>query len=288
MATAGAHFWSTTAASNATADSAVSWPEGMAPSSVNDSARAMMASFAKWRLDNNGSLTTGGISTAYTVTTNQSFPSLSAMDGATLRLKFNAANGATPTLNVDGLGAKTIAIIGSTSIIEGYLINTGVYDLLYVNADNAWVVVNSTYQFFTAGVTLPFFQAAAPSGWTKSTSNDNAAIRIVSGTGGGTGGSANFTTALGSRTIAKVNLPSYNLELGSLSIAADVSVGSLQSMDSGGGGTNFTNMTRANNLTPLTASLANGSVGGTLPLGGSGTAMDFAVKYLDFIVCAKA
>ena len=37
--------WSTTASSNATADSAsgISWPEGMSPASVNDSARAMMA-----------------------------------------------------------------------------------------------------------------------------------------------------------------------------------------------------------------------------------------------------
>ena len=55
MATAGVPLWSTTAASNANADPAVNWAEGMAPSAVNDSARATMASVAKWRDDLYGS-----------------------------------------------------------------------------------------------------------------------------------------------------------------------------------------------------------------------------------------
>ena len=40
--------WSTTAANNATADPAINWQEGQAPSTVNDSARAMMAAIATW------------------------------------------------------------------------------------------------------------------------------------------------------------------------------------------------------------------------------------------------
>jgi chorismate mutase/prephenate dehydratase len=38
--------WSTTAASNDTADSTINWREAQAPSTVNDSARAMMAAIA--------------------------------------------------------------------------------------------------------------------------------------------------------------------------------------------------------------------------------------------------
>lgn len=38
--------WSTTAANNATADPSINWAEGQAPSTVNDSARAMMAALA--------------------------------------------------------------------------------------------------------------------------------------------------------------------------------------------------------------------------------------------------
>ena len=48
------HKWSQTAANNATADASVNWQEGQAPSSVNDSARAMMASVAKYRDDVSG------------------------------------------------------------------------------------------------------------------------------------------------------------------------------------------------------------------------------------------
>lgn len=40
--------WSTTAANNATADPSINWQEGQAPSTVNDSARAMMAALATW------------------------------------------------------------------------------------------------------------------------------------------------------------------------------------------------------------------------------------------------
>jgi len=40
--------WSTTAANNATADPNINWQEGQAPSTVNDSARAMMAAISVW------------------------------------------------------------------------------------------------------------------------------------------------------------------------------------------------------------------------------------------------
>jgi len=39
-----------------------------------------------------------------------------------------------------------------------------------------------------SGTVMVFYQSAAPSGWTKSTSNNNKALRVVSGSGGGTGG----------------------------------------------------------------------------------------------------
>lgn len=44
--------WSTTAANNATADPTINWQEGQPPSTVNDSARAMMAALAVALMDN--------------------------------------------------------------------------------------------------------------------------------------------------------------------------------------------------------------------------------------------
>ena len=41
---------------------------------------------------------------------------------------------------------------------------------------------------------MVFYQSAAPTGWTKQTTHDNKALRLVSGSGGGSGGSQPFTT----------------------------------------------------------------------------------------------
>ena len=56
---------------------------------------------------------------------------------------------------------------------------------------------------FPSGTKMIFNQASAPTGWTKVTNNvDNRALRVVSGTGGGTGGSVGFTTAFGDKSIS--------------------------------------------------------------------------------------
>src|SRR3954468_3921821 len=114
----GVYVWSQTAGSNASADSTINWAEGQAPSSVNDSARAMMAGLAKYRDDTCGAnLGTGGTSTAYTLSSNQVFDSTAHMAAQELTVYFHATNGASPTLNVDGLGAFPIVTDGSGSVV---------------------------------------------------------------------------------------------------------------------------------------------------------------------------
>ena len=134
--------WSTTAATNATADSTINWAEGQAPSSVNDSARAMMAAAAKWRDDTNGTLTTGGTSTAYTVTSNSTYDTLAHMDGAILAVKIHTDSGASPTLNVDSLGAKAINLTNGSAVPTGYLKAGTRYLLSYDNSNNQFLVIN--------------------------------------------------------------------------------------------------------------------------------------------------
>ena len=53
---------------------------------------------------------------------------------------------------------------------------------------------------FPSGTAMVFAQTSAPTGWTKSTTHDNKALRLVSGTAG-SGGSAAFTTAFGTPTV---------------------------------------------------------------------------------------
>ena len=47
-----------------------------------------------------------------------------------------------------------------------------------------------------SGTVMLFMQTAAPTGWTKSTTHNNKAIRIVSGTATSSGGSTAFTSAI--------------------------------------------------------------------------------------------
>jgi hypothetical protein len=60
------YHWSQTAANNATADITCPFPEGMAPSAVNDGTRGLMAAVAKFRDDIAGAIVTGGSVNAYT------------------------------------------------------------------------------------------------------------------------------------------------------------------------------------------------------------------------------
>jgi hypothetical protein len=129
--------WSKTANSNATADSTINWAEGMAPSAVNDSARAVMAAAAKYRDDVSGNLETGGSSTAYTITTNQSLTTLT--DGFKVTARMHATSGATPTLAVDGLTAKQIRSVYGTNVPTGALLINSIWSFTYDSSDDAWI-----------------------------------------------------------------------------------------------------------------------------------------------------
>jgi microcystin-dependent protein len=134
--------WSQTAAADAAADSTINWAEGQAPSSINDSARAMMAAIAKWRDDTGGNLQTGGTSTAYTLTTNQVFDSVAHMNGAELTFIAGATNGPSPTLNVDGLGAYPIMVDGANAVPTGTMIAGSVYQAVFYSSVNQWRLKN--------------------------------------------------------------------------------------------------------------------------------------------------
>ncbi len=110
----GLQVWSQTPNSNATSDTNINWAEGMAPSAVNDSARSMMASAAKWRDDNNGTIVTSGTTLAYTAVTNQVEGALTA--GYTVSLMFHATNDSSATLAVDGLTAKPLQMYAGKNV----------------------------------------------------------------------------------------------------------------------------------------------------------------------------
>ena len=134
--------WSKTAASNDTADATINWQEGQAPSSINNSARAMMAAVAKYRDDVSG-IVTGGTSTAYTVTSNQVFTNLAtALNGKMIGIVPHTTCGSSPTLNVDGLGAKALRNSPGQAVASGQLVSGAYYIVVYNNTDGCFYLLN--------------------------------------------------------------------------------------------------------------------------------------------------
>jgi microcystin-dependent protein len=111
-----------------------------APSAVNDSARAEMAAVAKWRDDISATVTTGGSATAYTVATNSVYDTLANMNGAMIALVPHTTNGATVTLNVDGLGAKPLRAAPSVELPAGVLVQGTPYVATYYQATSEFIL----------------------------------------------------------------------------------------------------------------------------------------------------
>src|SRR5262249_28580318 len=131
-------LWSTVAASNATADAAARFAEGMAPSTINDGVRVIMARIRNTILDLSGMLVTTGAANAYSLTTNEVFSPL--VDGHTVAFRMNAANTGASTINVDSTGAKPLRSRAGVDLLNAELRTGVVYVATYVAATTEWLI----------------------------------------------------------------------------------------------------------------------------------------------------
>lgn len=92
-----------------------------------------------------------------------------------------------------------VGAVGDSLTVGGNLVVTGTA-----------TVSGRTVDALPAGTKMLFQQTAAPVGWVKDVSNDNKALRIVSGAAG-TGGSIAFTTAFGSQNVGDTALTTAQL-----------------------------------------------------------------------------
>jgi hypothetical protein len=156
---------------------------------------------------------------------------------------------------------------------------------------------------FDPGTVMLFQQTTAPTGWTKLTTHDNKALRIVSGTVG-SGGSTAFTSVFASRTPSgSVSGSNSSGAVGATTLTTS-QIPSHQHRTVGGSDVNLSAPTasvpaRFNGTTgSATANAHTNAAGG----GGShnhsftnptwsgsftGSAMDFAVQYVDVIMASK-
>lgn len=132
--------WSTTAASN-NAAAPNGAPEGMAPSGVNDVIRENMAATAKLYKDMQGTLVSTGSSNTYAVTTNNAHASLGAQ--SLICFIANHTNTGAATLNVDGLGAKSLRA-GGAVLASGAVVADVAYLVAYNATDDAYDLVSGS------------------------------------------------------------------------------------------------------------------------------------------------
>jgi hypothetical protein len=151
----------------------------------------------------------------------------------------------------------------------------------YIEIDAPAVASNLTYRIpgdlgFPAGTALLFQQTAAPTGWTKSTTHNDKTLRVVSGAAG-SGGSTAFTSVFASRTptgtvgattLTESQIPSHTHTVG-LALNKQLSAAGASNAGSG----------------TITSSATGG--GGSHDHSFTGTAMDFAVQYVDVIIATK-
>jgi hypothetical protein len=196
---------------------------------------------------------------------------------------------ATHTLNNVLVGAGSGVI---TSIAPGSSGN--------VLSSNGTVWQSVAAAAFDTGTRMIFAQNAAPTGWTKDTTNYNQhAIRIVTGTAGGTAGTVDFTTAFtsqavtgsvtitavagsaGATTLSTPQIPSHTHPSGGQPATSRVTPNPKGAYAVGPPGVANTGAAGGGGSHTHPFSFSSGS--GTF----SGTAINLAVKYLDVMTATK-
>lgn len=130
--------YSTTAASNTT-----DFPEGQAPSTVNNGMRETQADIAAMYQRDNAIITAGGTADALTST----FSPVHAADVAGRVVIIQAASDnatTTPTFQLDSLTARTITKNGGSALFAGDIQAGGFIHLKYDLANTVWELLNPT------------------------------------------------------------------------------------------------------------------------------------------------
>lgn len=224
---------------------------------------------------------------------------------------FKAASGTAAAPGVTFASGTTsgLYLIGATEV------GAAIGGTKVATLDSAgWKNASGTkYDAFASGTKLLFYSDTAPTGWTIQTASiNNKALRVVSGsgagggTGGATGGTSDFTDVFTARTIAKVNLPNYTMtdsivipdhshyvasSSGGTSALPNSSTQIVREGrgNAGAGADYYYSLEGTNSAANVGASSDSGghTVNVSVALGGSGTALDFAVAYASVIIAAK-
>ena len=174
----------------------------------------------------------------------------------------------------------------------------------YIRSGGTWVDVGGngggSSASIPSGSRTIFFQASAPTGWTKITTYNDKALRVVSGTSGGTiAGITPFSSIFPSSAVSPISLNIIGLTVGSTTLDTTMIPSHAHPVNAGGNalrpgaaGTPASPGTLA--VSPgTTTGNTGGGLGHAHPVTYDSASSSFAstidlrVQYMDFILCSK-
>jgi hypothetical protein len=145
-----------------------------------------------------------------------------------------------------------------------------------------------------AGTVMLFYQNAAPTGWTIVTSQNNKALRVVSGSGGVAGGTTAFSTVFANQTVTTSISVSGTTGATTLTTSQIPSHSHIQTTYLQGGSEKRSAASDDTDAPQNTSSSTAAAGGGgshnhSFSGSGSGTssAVTLNVQYIDIILCSK-
>jgi hypothetical protein len=212
--------------------------------------------------------------------------------------------GVTGTLPVanGGTGATSQT---AYAVLAGGTTSTGAYQsvasvgttgqVLTSNGAGALPTFQAAGGGFPTGTVMLFAQTAAPTGWTKDTTNyNNSGLRIVTGTAS-TGGTVDFTTAFASQTPAgSVSITAVSGSAGATTLTTPQIPSHTHTVTASSSVSRIPGSGPAASTTPSNTGPTGGDGSHTHPFSFSsgtasftGTAINLAVKYVDVIRATK-
>lgn len=257
---------------------------------------------------NNGTNVVDAVNYATSLTLGSALPIASGGTGSTSTTFVNAATNVTGTLPVAN-GGTGAASATAYAVQCGGTTSTGAYQsiasvgtvgqILTSNGAGALPTFQAAGGGFASGTRMSFQQTAAPTGWTKDTTAaiNNSALRFVTGSVVN-GGTVDFTTAFASQT------PAGSVSITAVSGSAGATTLTTPQIPSHTHTTPAVATTTAGNPYMAQYYLSNPNTGNTGSAGGdgshthpfsftsgtgtfTGTAINLAVKYYDFIIASK-
>jgi len=270
--------------------------------------------------------------TRYILFYDQTSGDVTGVNVASTKLTFNPSSGKLTTTSYEGeITTASQQNITSLGTQTQFKINGGFYAGSPLSTGSSGQVLTSTgsnvewSDVLPSGTVMLFVQTAAPTGWTKSTTHNNKALRVVDGTVT-TGGSQPFSGAFTSQAVsgtnsstaapispASVNIPAHTHTAPGSGVSSlpgqSVSVTNFKLNYTNPGGANFLTYYNPQPAYPFKGAWHTGIIDGDGTQGmvgttGSGTgththsspahthtftgtAIDLAVEYVDVIIATK-